>query len=92
MKASHSEFVGIFDAIAPPETYARDRHILAQWGGRHLACLHPFLMITCKRVNVKTGMICAVNDVAALVFRDFVTPALQICRAGVSATKLVVEL
>jgi hypothetical protein len=67
--------------------------------------------------SVQMGMISAVNDVVAPVFRDFVTPALEsgqlkclppptvvgkgleyidkalkMSKAGVSATKLVIEL
>ena len=114
--ASQSEFVGIFDAIFTPETYARDLAILEKLGGGHLACVHPPPTDNMLS-NVKTGMIFAVNDAAKPVYRDFVTPALQSgklkclppptvlgkglehvndalkkCKAGVSATKLVVEL
>ena len=115
-KASQSEFVGIFDAIATLETYARDLVILEKLGGGHLACVHPPPADNVPS-NVKAGMVFAVNDVAAPVYRDFVTPALQSgklkclppptvvgkglehvndalkrSKAGVSATKLVVEL
>lgn len=114
--ASQSEFVGIFDAISTPETYARDLAILEKLGGGHLACVHPPLAENVPS-NVTTGMIFAVNDIATPVYRDFVTPALQSgqlkclppptivgkglehvnsalkkSKAGVSATKLVVEL
>lgn len=109
------DFVGIFDAIGTPETYANDLTILAKVGGGHLACVHPPPDNVPK--NVAAGMIFAVNDVATPVWRDYVTPALQAgklkclpprtvvgkgleyiqealekCAAGVSATKLVVEL
>jgi NADPH:quinone reductase-like Zn-dependent oxidoreductase len=112
---SGQEFVGIFDAIATPETYANDLAILAKLGGGHLACTHPPPENIPE--NIKAGMIFAVNDVATPVWRDYVTPALQAgklkclplplvvgkglekiqealrkCEAGVSATKLVVEL
>ena len=115
-KASDSEFVGIFDAISTPETYARDLDIIEKLGGGHLACVHPPPAENVPS-NVKTGMIFAVNDVATPTYRDFVTPALQSgklkclppptivgkglehvndalkkSKAGVSATKLVVEL
>ena len=115
-KANQSEFVGVFDAISTPETYARDLAILEKLGGGHLACVHPPPADNVPS-NVKTGMIFAVNDVATPVYRDFVTPALQSgklkclppptivgkglehvndalkkSKAGVSATKLVVEL
>lgn len=115
-KASQSEFVGIFDAISTPETYARDLDILEKLGGGHLACVHPPPADNVP-TNVKTGMIFAVNDVATPTYRDFVTPApqsgklkclppativgkglehvndaLKKSKAGVSATKLVVEL
>ncbi len=114
--ASQCKFVGIFDAISTPETYARDLAILEKLGGGHLACVHPPPTDDVPS-NVKTGMIFAVNDVATPVYRDFVTPALQSgklkclppptvvgkglehindalkrSKAGVSATKLVVEL
>ena len=115
-KTSQSEFVGIFDAISTPETYAHDLDILEKLGGGHLACVHPPPADNVP-TNVKIGMIFAVNDVATPVYRDFVTPALQSgklkclppptvvgkglehindalkkSKAGVSATKLVVEL
>ncbi|KAL9609953.1 MAG: hypothetical protein Q9167_005305 [Letrouitia subvulpina] len=73
---SQSKFVGIFDAISTPETYARDLAILEKLGGGHLACVHPPPTENVPS-NVKTGMIFAVNDVATPVYRDFVTPALQ---------------
>ena len=115
LTASGQDFVGIFDAIGTPETYANDLTILAKAGGSHLACVHPPPDNVPK--NVEAGMIFAVNDVATPVWRDYVTPALQAgklkclptptvvgkgleyiqealekCAAGVSATKLVVEL
>ena len=74
--ASQSEFVGIFDAISTPETYARDLDILEKLGGGHLACVHPPPADSVP-ANVKTGMIFAVSDVATRTYRDFVTPALQ---------------
>ena len=108
-------FVGIFDAVATPETYANDLAILARLGGGHLACVHPPPENVPENVNA--GMIFGVNDVATPVWRDYVTAALQVgklkclpsplvvgkglekiqealkmCEAGVSATKLVVEL
>jgi NADPH:quinone reductase-like Zn-dependent oxidoreductase len=109
------EFVGIFDAVGTPETYANDLAMLARLGGGHLASVHPPPAEVPE--NVKAGMIFAVDDVAAPVWRDYVTAALragklkclpaplvvgkglehiqaalQKCEAGVSATKLVVEL
>ncbi|KAJ5437412.1 Polyketide synthase enoylreductase [Penicillium cf. griseofulvum] len=111
------EFVGIFDAIGTPETYAHDITILGQLGGGHLASVHPPPPATDLPANVNAGMIFAVNDIATPVWQDYVTPALQSgklqclppplvvgnglehiqsalekCKAGVSATKLVVEL
>lgn len=112
-----SEFVGIFDAISTPETYAHDLAMLAKLGGGgHLACVHPPPTENVPE-NVKAGMIFAVDEVATPVWRDYVTPALRagklkclppplvvgkgleriqealkICEAGVSATKLVVEV
>lgn len=116
VKATSSEFVGIFDAVSIPETYERSLAILEKLGGGHLACVHPPPTDNVPS-NVKTGMIFAVNDVATPVFRDFVTHALEsgklkclppptvvgkgleyintalkMSKAGVSATKLVVEL
>ncbi|KAH8647939.1 putative quinone oxidoreductase [Xylariales sp. PMI_506] len=112
---SGQEFVGIFDAVSTPETYANGLEILAKLGGGHLACVHPPPPDVPE--NVKAGMIFAVNDIAGPVWRDYVTPALQAgklkclppptvvgkgldqiqealqkCKSGVSATKLVVEL
>lgn len=109
------EFVGIFDAISTPETYANDFNILNRLGGIHLACVHPPPENVPKKI--KAGMIFAVNDIATPVWRDYVSPALQSgklkclppptvvgkglefidealkkCKAGVSATKLVVEI
>ncbi|KAJ4377536.1 hypothetical protein N0V83_000361 [Neocucurbitaria cava] len=69
------EFVGIFDAISIPETYANDLAILAQLGGGHLVCSHP--PPSDVPVNVKPGMIFAVNDIATPVWKDYVTSALQ---------------
>jgi NADPH:quinone reductase-like Zn-dependent oxidoreductase len=114
-KTGQHEFIGIFDAIATPETYTHDLAILSKLGGGHLACVHP--PPADVPANVKAGMIFAVNDVATPVWRDYVTPALQAgklqclpprtivgkglehiqsalkqSKAGVSATKLVVEL
>jgi NADPH:quinone reductase-like Zn-dependent oxidoreductase len=109
------EFVGIFDAIASPDTYAHDLAILTKLGGGHLACVHtPPADVP---ANVKAGMIFAVNNIVTPVWKDYVTPALQAgklkclpkptvigkgsenvnkalekLKAGVSATKLVVEL
>ena len=76
VKASRSEFIGIFDAISTPETYARDLAILKKLGGGHLACVHPPPMENVP-ANVKTGMIFAVSDVATPVWEGFITPALQ---------------
>lgn len=108
-------FVGIFDAISTPETYAHDLAVLAKLGGGHLACVHP--PPADVPANVKAGMIFAVNDIATPVWENYVTPALETgklqclppptvvgkglecvqeglkrSKAGVSATKLVVEL
>ena len=116
IKSLGNEFVGIFDAISTPDTYARDLQILEQLGGGHLAAVHPPPTEGVPS-NVKIGMIFAVNDVATPVFKEFVTPALKsgklkclppptivgkglehvnealkVSKAGVSATKLVVEL
>lgn len=110
-----SEFIGIFDSIATPETYAHDLAILAKLGGGHLASVHP--PPPDLPANVTGGMIFAVNDIATPVWNEYVTPALKAgklqclppptvvgkglghinealkkCKAGVSATKLVVEL
>jgi NADPH:quinone reductase-like Zn-dependent oxidoreductase len=113
--AKSGSFVGIFDAIGSPETYANDLAILARLGGGHLACVHPPPSDIPE--NVTAGMIFAVNDVANPVWKNYVTPALQAgklkclppptivgkgldkiqealkkCEAGVSGTKLVVQL
>ena len=116
--SNQSEFVGVFDAISTPETYAIDLAIFNKLGGGgHLATVHPPPDSKEVPANVKTGMIFAGNDVATPVFRDYLTPALRSgklkclpppaivgkglefvnealkkCKAGVSATKLVVEL
>ena len=117
VKVVQSEFIGIFDAVSTPDSYAVDLAILEKLGGGHLACVHPPPSPDNVPANVKTGMIFAVNDVATPTYRDFVTPALQSgklkclpsptvvgkglecindalkkCKAGVSGTKLVVEL
>jgi NADPH:quinone reductase-like Zn-dependent oxidoreductase len=72
---SKLEFVGIFDAIASPDTYTHNLAILAKLGGGHLACVHPPPKDT--PMNVKAGMIFAVNDVATPVWKDYVTAALE---------------
>jgi NADPH:quinone reductase-like Zn-dependent oxidoreductase len=74
-RANQGEFVGIFDAISTPETYAHDLAILARSGGGHLACTHP--PPNEIPANVKAGMIFAINDIAAPVWREYVTPALR---------------
>lgn len=114
-RAGQDEFVGIFDAISTPETYAHELAILTRRGGGHLACTHP--PPNEIPANVKAGMIFAINDIATPVWREYVTPALQDgrlqclpppvivgkglqciqdaldkCRSGVSAAKVVVEL
>ena len=117
VRATGLEFVGIFDAISTPENYEQDLAVLRALGGNgHLACTHPPPTEGVPS-GVKTGMIFAVNDVVAPVFREFVTPALvsgllkclpaptvvgkglefinealKRSKAGVSATKLVVEV
>lgn len=70
-----NEFVGIFDAIGTPETYAHDLAVLSKLGGGHLACVHP--PPPDVPANVKAGMIFAVNDIAPPVWKDYVNPALQ---------------
>ncbi|KAJ2967779.1 hypothetical protein NQ176_g9501 [Zarea fungicola] len=115
IRASNQEFVGIFDAVSTPETYANDIKILSALGGGHLACVHPPPAEIPE--NVQAGMIFAVNEVATPVWKDYVTAALRerklrclppptivgkgldkvqdalsMCEAGVSGTKLVVEL
>lgn len=71
------EFIGIFDAISTPETYANDITILEQLDGGHLACVHPPPPATDLPANVRSGMIFAVNDVVTPVWKYYVTPALQ---------------
>lgn len=115
VKKTGLDFVGIFDAIASPETYKSDLEILEKLGGGHLACSHPPPQDVPN--NVTAGMIFAVNDVATAVWKDYATQALESgqlkclpaptivgkgleyvqkalekCEAGVSATKVVVEL
>lgn len=75
IKKSGREFVGIFDAISTPETYTNDLAILVALGGGHLACVHPPPADVPD--NVKAGMIFAVDEIAAPVWKDYVTPALQ---------------
>jgi NADPH:quinone reductase-like Zn-dependent oxidoreductase len=72
---SGREFVGIFDAISTPETYANDLTVLAKLGGGYLACVHPPPDNVPE--NVTAGMIFAVDDIAVPVWRDYVTSALQ---------------
>lgn len=116
VRESGRAFVGVFDAIATPETVAHDLAILERLGGGHLACSHP-PPAEAVPDNVKAGMIFAVNDVATPLWKDWVTPALEKgvlkclppptivgkglefvqeglekSEAGVSGTKLVVEL
>lgn len=59
VNARQSKFVGIFDAISTPETYARNLAILKRLGGGHLACVHP-PPVDDVPSSVKTGMIFAV--------------------------------
>ncbi|KAJ5993950.1 Alcohol dehydrogenase superfamily zinc-type [Penicillium sp. IBT 35674x] len=95
VRDNDNEFIGIFDAIASPETYANDITILGQLDGRHLACVYPPTS-TDLPANVSAGMVFAVNYVTKPVWRDFVMPALQsgalqCLLPRVGATKLVVE-
>jgi len=117
VRRSGCEFVGIFDAISIPETYAHDLAVLTKLGGGHLACTHPPPPAASVPLGVEAGMIFAVSDVATPVWKDYVTLALEagrlqclppptvvgkglehiqealnISKAGVSATKLVVVL
>ncbi|KAK7424454.1 hypothetical protein QQX98_000419 [Neonectria punicea] len=69
------EFVGIFDAVGTPDTYANDLTILGKLGGGYLASVHP--PPSNLPDNVTAGMIFGVNDVATPVWRDYVTPALR---------------
>lgn len=74
------DFVGIFDAISTPETYTNSLALLAKLdGGRpsHLACVHPPPAANTVPENVQAGMIFAVNDIADVVWREYVTPALR---------------
>jgi NADPH:quinone reductase-like Zn-dependent oxidoreductase len=115
VKGSGNEFVGVFDAVSTEEPYKIDLEILERLGGGHLACSHPPPAEVPE--NVSAGMIFGVDDIATEVWREYVTPALEVgkllclpearvvgkglefveealkmSRAGVSATKLVVEL
>lgn len=65
-RAGKGEFVGIFDAISTPETYAHDLAILARSGGGHLACTHS--SPSKIPANVKAGMIFAINNIATPVW------------------------
>ncbi|KAL2847751.1 putative zinc-binding alcohol dehydrogenase domain-containing protein cipB [Aspergillus pseudoustus] len=76
VRESGLDFVGIFDAISTPPTYAHDLEILEKLGGGHLAAVHP-PPATGVPENVNAGMIFAVNDAATPVWRDYVTPALE---------------
>lgn len=76
VKGTGGASAGIFDTISNPEYYAHDLQILEAFNGGHLAAMHPPPTEDVPS-NVITGMIFAVEDVAELVFRDFVTPALQ---------------
>lgn len=71
-----TDFVGIFDAISLPETFELDLAVLTKMGGGWLACTHPPPKENVPE-NVKTGMIFAVNDIAAPVWRNYVTEALE---------------
>jgi NADPH:quinone reductase-like Zn-dependent oxidoreductase len=75
VRRSTLEFIGIFDAISTSSTYAHDIEILEKLGGGHLAAVHPPPAEVPE--NVKAGMIFAVNEVAAPVWREYVTPALE---------------
>lgn len=68
-------FVGIFDAISIPDTYAHDLEILSRLGGGHLICTHP--PPSGIPHNVKAGMVFGVHDVAGSTWENFVTPALE---------------
>ena len=74
VKETSGEFIGIFDAVSEATTLPTDLAILDRLGGGHLALTHPPPEGIPQ--NVQVGMIFAVDDIAAPVWRDFVTPAL----------------
>ncbi|KAH6640551.1 putative quinone oxidoreductase [Chaetomium tenue] len=82
------EFVGIFDAVSTPETYANGLAMLERLGGSHLACVHPPPEEVPE--GVKAGMIFAVDEVATPVWRDYVTDALAAGRLKCLPSPLVV--
>ncbi|KAJ5737041.1 Alcohol dehydrogenase superfamily zinc-type [Penicillium malachiteum] len=84
------DFIGIFDAIATPETYANDAAILAQLTKGHLACVNPPPPADSVPATVKSGMIFAVDDVVTPVWKDYVTPALQSGKLQCLPTPLIV--
>ncbi|KFA48311.1 hypothetical protein S40293_04493 [Stachybotrys chartarum IBT 40293] len=74
--SGNGDFIGVFDAISSPETYAHDLQILERLGGAHLACTHPPPTENVPE-NVHSGMIFAVDDVATPIWEGFVTSALD---------------
>ncbi|KAH6698466.1 chaperonin 10-like protein [Leptodontidium sp. MPI-SDFR-AT-0119] len=112
---SGNELAGIVDPISSAGSYAHDIAILAKQGGGQIAGSHPPPVEV--PAAVKAGMFYAVSDIAAPVWKDYVTPALKAGKlqclppptvvgkglefvqeglkksnAGVSGTKVVIEL
>lgn len=112
---SGNKLAGIVDPISSANSYAHNLAILAKQGGGQIAGSHPPPVEV--PANVKAGMFYAVSDIAAPVWKDYVTPALKAGRlqclplptvvgkglefvqealkkssAGVSGTKVVIEL
>lgn len=85
---SKLDFIGIFDAIALPETYPVALAILEKLGGGHLICSHP--PPPNVPANVKASMIYAVNEAEIPLFADYITPALQTGRLKCLPKSIVV--
>lgn len=69
------EFIGVYDTISIPSTYAFNLQILEKIGGGWLASTHP--PPDNAPENVKVGMVLGVNDIAKSVWEEWVTGALE---------------
>jgi NADPH:quinone reductase-like Zn-dependent oxidoreductase len=105
---SGHEFIGIVDAISTDETYPNDLAILAELGGKHLVCTHPLPVCVPMTVKagmvfaVNDAATPVWNDFVTSALQSgklqclppptIIGKGLEKSKAGVSATKLVVEL
>lgn len=75
VKSAGGDFVGVYDAISLPESFAINLPVLEKLGGGQL----PTVLPGPENVpsNVKTGTVFAINPVTHPLWKDFMLPALE---------------